>query len=231
MSKRVLVVEDDTALARVLRDNLTIEGFDVRCVTDGDLAIDAATEFGPDLVLLDVMLPGKSGFEICSALRQTRRSNVIMLTARDQKVDRLRGLYLGADDYVAKPFDLEELLARVHAVLRRRQPGVERLTLGTVTIDFEALKAWNADRALELTHREFEVLRYLAQRRGSVVRRDELLREVWHYSDMVFTRSVDNAIARLRRKIEVDARRPQFIRTVHGDGYCLAPRGSGESDQ
>ena len=223
MKKRILVVEDDAALARVLRDNLSLEGFEVQWVADGDMAVTKAREFSPDLVVLDVMLPGKNGFELCGVLRHGPRPSLIILTALSQKPDKLQGLKLGADDYVTKPFDLEEFLARIHAVLRRTSPVVERLTLGRTTIDFQRLQAGKFGRPLELTHREFEVLRYLAQRKEMVVCRDELLREVWHYAERVDTRSVDHAIARLRRKIERDAHHPQFIRTVHGDGYCLTP--------
>ena len=132
---------------------------------------------------------------------------------------------IGADDYVTKPFDLEELRARIHAVLRRARPDVTRLVLGHVTIDFSRLAAWNGPREIEMTHREFELLQYLAERPNSIVRRDELLRAVWGYPDTVHTRAVDHAIARLRKKIEVLPQKPRFIHTVHGDGYYLAPDG------
>src|SRR3954464_5220171 len=164
MKKRVLIVEDDPVLTRVLRDNLTFEGFDVQSVADGSQAQTVAKEFGPDLVLLDVNLPGRSGFELCEAWRQRSQVPIILLTAMGQKGDKIRGLQLGADDYVTKPFDLEELLARIHAVLRRTRPEVKQLTLGTVTIDFSSLRAWEGERAVPLTHREFELLRYLAER-------------------------------------------------------------------
>ena len=229
MKKRILVVEDDAALARVLRDNLTFVGFDVQCATDGSAALHIVREFTPDLVVLDLMLPGISGFELCGLLRQRGRTPIIILTARGQKADKLRGLNLGADDYITKPFDLEEFLARVRAVLRRARPAVEQLTLGGVTIDFRAQNASKGGRTIHLTHREFELLAYLAERQEHVVRRAELLREVWGYPDTPSTRSVDHAIARLRKKIEPDAHRPRFIHTVHGDGYCLTPAGSAEA--
>jgi two-component system alkaline phosphatase synthesis response regulator PhoP len=221
MKRRILVVEDNAGLASVLADNLILEGFEVQTVDNGDLAVAKARELAPDLIILDVMLPGKSGFEVCGLLRQGRRTPIVMLTARSQKDDRILGLKLGADDYVTKPFDLEELLARVHAVLRRTRPDVERLTLGRVTIDFRALQAWDGNRPIELTHREFELLRYLAERQEMVVDRDELLREVWGYVAAPNTRSVDQAIVRLRRKIEPDPQHPSFIHTVHGNGYYL----------
>ena len=223
MKRRILIVEDNAGLASVLADNLVIEGFDVETVDDGDRAVAKAREFAPDLIVLDVMLPGKDGFELCGLLRQGRRTPIVMLTARSQKIDRVRGLKLGADDYVTKPFDLEELLARIHAVLRRSRPDVEQLTLGRVTIDFHALRASAGDEEIDLTHREFELLRYLAERQEVVVERDELLREVWGYASAPHTRSVDQAIVRLRKKIEPDPQHPVFIHTVHGNGYCLTP--------
>jgi DNA-binding response OmpR family regulator len=225
MSKRVLVVEDDAALARVLCDNLGFEGFDVRCAGDGNLALNLAREFAPDLVLLDVMLPGRDGFELVGLLRQGGPVPIIMLTARGQKADKLRGLKLGADDYVTKPFDIDELMARVHNVLRRSSPELEQLVLGRVTIDFPSKVVRHGHDEIHLTHREFELLRYLAERRGRVVSRHELLREIWGYPDTPATRSVDNAIARLRKKIEADPARPRFIHTVHGDGYTITPEG------
>ena len=217
-----MVVEDDPVLTRVLRDNLAFEGFDVRCVADGGVAEAAVKEFSPDLVLLDVNLPGKSGLELVKGWRTGSRTPVIFLTAMGQKSDKLRGLKLGADDYVTKPFDLEELLARVHAVLRRARPSIRVLRLGPVSVDFERLKAWSGSHEIELTHREFELLKYLAERPGTVVPRSELLRVIWGYPDAANTRAVDHAIARLRKKLEDNPHRPQFIHTVHGDGYCLA---------
>ncbi|MGE5198333.1 MAG: response regulator transcription factor, partial [Rhodospirillaceae bacterium] len=216
MNTRILVVEDDASLARVLRDNLDFEGFDVECVADGHAAVNAARAFAPDLVILDVMLPGRDGFELCGLLRRGGATPIIMLTARSQKADKLRGLQLGADDYVTKPFDVEELMARVHAVLRRSRPPVERVTLGDVTVDFRQMSVVRGSEDLHLTHRELELLRYLAERQGRVVFRHELLREIWGYPDAPTTRSVDNAVARLRKKIEPDPGRPRYLHTVRG---------------
>ncbi len=221
-ARRVLVVEDDPVLSRVLHDNLVFEGFQVRCIADGLVALGAAKEFAPDLVLLDVNLPGKSGFDLTTSWRQTNRTPIILLTAKSQKSDKLRGLALGADDYVTKPFDLEELLARIHAVLRRSQPQVHRLTLGRVIVDFMKLEASRGTHPLDLSHREFEVLQYFAERPNRIVSREELLRAIWGYADSTTTRAVDHAIARLRKKIEDTPHNPRFIHTVHGDGYCLA---------
>jgi two-component system response regulator VicR len=225
MKRRILVIEDDAVLARVIRDHLTYYGFDVDCALSARLALDRATVFCPDLIVLDVMLPDGNGFELCGTLRQGGRRPVIMLTARSQQVDKLRGLALGADDYITKPFDPEELLARIQAVLRRTRPAIERLQLGAVTVDFLAFRAVRGASVIHLSRREFEVLRYLAERQGHVVSRDDLLSQLWAYPDKPITRSVDHAIGRLRKKIERDPHQPRFIHTVHGGGYCLTPEG------
>jgi two-component system OmpR family response regulator len=182
MKTRILVVEDDGALARVLHDNLSFEGFHVQCAPDAHAALEASKTFSPDLVVLDVMLPDGNGFDLCRNLQRGGRTPVIILTARSMKVDKLRGLALGADDYVTKPFDLEELLARIKVVLRRARPSLKQLTLGGVTIDFEALRATHGDDDIHLSYREFDVLRYLAERRGRVVSRNELLSQIWSAS-------------------------------------------------
>ena len=221
MKKRILIVEDDQALADILHHNLEHEGFEVRRVAEGSVALSAARTFAPDLVLLDVVLPGVDGMNLCAFWRQESRFPIIMLTARDRKGDKLHGLKVGADDYITKPFDLDELLARIHAVLRRSRPDLERLTLGTTILDFVNFTAHQGGRSLELTRREFEILRYLGQRANTVVYRDELLRHVWGFQEEPFTRSVDRAIARLRKKIELNPQHPSIIRTAHGDGYYL----------
>ena len=221
MKQHLLIVEDDASLARILRDNFVSDGFDVECVGHGNAAVTKATEFMPDLIILDVNLPGTSGFDLCGVLRGRRRTPIVILTARNDKRDKLRGLSLGADDYITKPFDLQELMARVHAVLRRTRPTIDRLALGSVTVDFRTLQARDGDRQIELSHREFELLHYLAERADKVVSRTELLREIWGYIETPHTRSVDHAVARLRKKIEADVDHPRFIHTVHGDGYCL----------
>lgn len=225
MKKKILVVEDDVALATVLKDNLRFEGFEVECVGDGNTALARAKEFAPDMVVLDITIPGIDGFEVCRLLHQGGGMPVLILTARSQKSDKVRGFSLGADDYITKPFDVEELLARVKAVLRRSRPSVNQLMLGSVIIDFSKRTARRGRKELHLTHREFELLQYLGERGGRVVHRDELLRALWGYPQIPFTRSVDNAIARLRKKIEPDVQHPRFIHTVHGDGYSLTPEG------
>jgi two-component system, OmpR family, response regulator MtrA len=225
IKKRILVVEDDAGLARVLRDNLFSQGFDVDCVGDGDMVEEKTRTYAPDLVVLDVMLPGKSGFELCASLKAQSRIPVLFLTARSQRSDILQGLNLGADDYITKPFDLNEFLARVRAVLRRSGPSTDNLVMGTITINFVLRTARRGRTELYLTHREYEVLQYLFERPGRIVHRDELLCDVWGYPDAPLTRSVDNAILRLRRKIEPDVHHPRYIHTVVGDGYTLTPEG------
>ena len=225
MKKRILVAEDDTALARILRDNLQYEGYEVECVSDGAQVLGRAREYAPDLVVLDIMLPGMNGFDLCAALRQRQHMPILILSARGHKADKLRGLNLGADDYLTKPFDLDELHARVRAVLRRTRPTTDTLKMGSVSIDFVLETTQRGSTELHLTHREYTLLKYLSEREGTAVHRDELLREIWGFMEAPFTRAVDNAIGRLRKKIEADPHRPRFIHTVHGDGYMLTPEG------
>jgi len=220
--KRILIVEDDEGIARVLTDNLKIDGFHVRWARTAHDALVESQSFRPDLVLLDIMLAGEpNGFDLCGVLRQGGRCGVIMVSARSQREDKLRGLKLGADDYVTKPFDMEELSARINAVLRRTVLVVSRIRLGGIEVDFESHTARRGSTPIHLTHREFEMLRYLAEHRDRVVHRNELLRDVWGIVDGSTTRSVDFAVARLRRKIEPNPPEPRFLRTVHGDGYSL----------
>ena len=226
MPKRVLVVEDDEAVSRLLRDNLTYEHFDVECVRTASQAHSTLKAFRPDLVLLDLMLAEGDGFEICRTVAAGREPPpIIILSARTNQEDKIRGLDLGADDYVTKPFAFKELLARIRAVMRRRESACKTLRLGAVFIDFDARRATRGGRDLGLSFREVEVLHYLADRCGRVVTRDELLEEVWGYRDLPLTRSVDISIARLRRKIEPDPHKPRYIRTLHGEGYSLTPDG------
>ena len=223
MTARILLVEDDPIFRSVVQDNLIFEGYRVDAVGSGRAALERLRTFSPDLVVLDLTLPDCDGFDLCPQLHQGGKVPVIILSARGQKVDKIKGLELGADDYVTKQPDLDELLVRIRVVLRRARASVGKLLVGLLLIDFKTLKASHGATAVRLTHREFELLRYLAERRDKVVHRDELLREVWGYFDRtVTTRSVDQVIARLRKKIEPDPRHPEFIRTIHGDGYCLS---------
>ena len=222
---RVLVVEDDAAILRGLRDNLVAESYDVTTAADGEAAYAALGEEEFDLVILDLMLPKLSGYEVCQRARAEGMDvPILMLTARGTEADRVLGLDLGADDYVTKPFSVRELLARVRALLRRGRstsaiPDV--LTLGDVTVDFLSFEAARAGVPIRLTRKEFGTLRYLAGRRGEAVRRDELLKEVWQYKRLPTTRTVDNHVASLRGKIEDDPATPAHLITVHGVGYKL----------
>ena len=224
MKSRILIVEDDHALAQVLCDNLVFEGYQVEIATDGDDALARVRAQAPDLVLLDLMLPRMDGFDVCRAIADSgRRTPIIIITARQRQEDKIHGLELGADDYVTKPYALEELLARIHAVLRRAHPSVTRLRLGDIDLDFSARRAMRGSVSVALSVREFELLQYLAERPTKVVSREELLRAVWGYHEETMTRTIDNFVVRLRRKIEEDPRHPRHILTAHGGGYLLVP--------
>jgi DNA-binding response OmpR family regulator len=223
MKKRVLVVEDDRALARVLSDTLAFSGFEVSSVADGNAVLPEIRRFAPDIVLLDLVLPAISGLKLCSLIRQGGRTPVIMLTALSQTKQKIQGLSAGADDYITKPFDYDELLARIQAILRRARPAVERVRLGDVIVDFRHHRAIGSGGPISLTRREFDILLYLAERQGFPVFRRDLLREIWGFAEEPTTRAVDFAIRRLRLKIEPDPHKPRYIQTVHGDGYSLCP--------
>jgi len=219
---RVLVVEDDPAILRGLADNLRGESYDVVTAMDGETGYRLDRERQPDLIVLDLMLPRMSGYEVCRKLRaEGVQVPIVMLTARSEEADRVLGFDLGADDYVTKPFSIRELLARIRAVLRRSNPTRSlpwELTFDDVVVDFRRYDARKAGRPLDLTRKEFGVLRLLAARAGEVVTRDELLNEVWGYDAMPSTRTVDTHVASLRAKLRDDAASPR-LQTVHGVGY------------
>ena len=224
MNRRILLVEDDPLITRMVRDNLVFDGFEVSCVASGDQALSQVRSFAPDLILLDLMLPQLDGFEICKAVSQSpRRIPIIVISARDQVSDKIRVLKIGADDYVTKPFKFDELLARIHAVIRRTNAAPDEMRLGNIKINFSALHAIKDGESLVLTAREFEVLKLLWINRDNVVSREQLLRSIWGFSEAPLTRSVDQFIARLRSKIEVDPRHPRYLHTVYGEGYQLTP--------
>ena len=220
---RLLVVEDDPAILRGLSDNLRAESYEVTTATEGEIAFRMARDGGFDLVLLDVMLPKMNGFEICRRLRAEGSSvPILMLTARGEEVDRVRGLDLGADDYLIKPFSVAELQARVRALLRRRATPTrlpDEARFGDVLLDFRRYEARKGDSPLKLTRKEFGTLRFLISRAGEVVSRHELLDEVWDYQEYPTTRTVDTHVASLRAKIETDPATPRHLLTVHGVGY------------
>ena len=220
---KVLVIEDDAKILKGLGDNLKFESYDVVSASNAEAGYRLFRQESPDLVILDVMLPGMSGFDFCRRLRAEKATTpVLMLTARSQEDDRVMGLDLGADDYVTKPFSVMELMARVRALLRRVGAGgelPERLEFGEVTVDFKRYEARRAGRAVALARKEFAVLRHLAARRGQVVSRSQLLDEVWGYDQCPTTRTVDNHVALLRSKLEEDPAAPRHLITVHGVGY------------
>ncbi len=230
--RRILVVEDDAAILRGLTDNLRFEGHEVETARTGDEGLRLILEEEPDLVVLDVMLPGLSGFDICRRVRNEGiRVPILMLTARGQEVDRVMGLDLGADDYVTKPFSIPELLARVRALLRRANPESplpERAAFGDVEVEFEKYEATKGGKPVRLAPKEFGVLRLLVAREGEVVSRTDLLHEVWGYDHFPTTRTVDNHVATLRSKLEEDASKPRHLLTIHGVGYKFVA-GGGES--
>jgi DNA-binding response OmpR family regulator len=224
---RILIVEDDPAIARGLKDNLEAESYEVLTAPDGQAGYRMLVGSEPDLVILDLMLPKLSGYELCRKARaEGITTPILMLTARGEEADRVLGLDLGADDYVTKPFSVRELLARVRAILRRANPPQElpdQLRFADVAVDFRRYDAFKGERRLEMTPKEFGVLQILASRAGEVVRRDELLDGVWGYNSDVTTRTVDNHIASLRAKIEETPAEPHHLVTVHGVGYKFVP--------
>jgi DNA-binding response OmpR family regulator len=228
---RVLVVEDDPGILRTVADNLRFEHYEVMTAMDGETALVLQQEQQADLIVLDLMLPRMSGLDVCRRLRAADdQVPVLVLTARSEEADRVHGLDLGADDYMVKPFSMPELMARVRALLRRASPTSTlpaTLTFGAVQIDFRRYSARREGTDIELTRKEFALLRFLAARATTVVTRDELLNKVWGFGAYPLTRTVDNHIAGLRAKLETDPGRPVHIQTVHGVGYKFVPDGRG----
>ncbi len=225
-SPRILLVEDEPGLQLTLSDRLRGEGYRVDTAGDGQTGLDKAATGEFDLVLLDVMLPRKNGFDVLRDLRQRGlETPVIMLTARGQVVDTIVGLKLGADDYLSKPFEMMELLARIEARLRRRTtppattPVSEGYQFGDVRMDYRSAEVFRGDEPIELSAREYQLLRYMIEHRTEVISRDQLLNQVWGYNAMPSTRTVDVHVAWLRQKIEPNPRHPQYLLTVHGLGY------------
>jgi two-component system alkaline phosphatase synthesis response regulator PhoP len=223
---RILVVEDDPAMSVALRDGFEFEKHVVAMASDGEEALRYARDVDHDVIILDVMLPKKSGLDVCRELRRSGNNTpIIMLTARGQEVDKVVGLKLGADDYITKPFSFMELLARLEAVIRRtrREAPPDEITFGDVKLDFRKYQASKAGAPLELTQREFRILRYFLDHANAVVTREALLHHVWGYDPSALTRTVDTHVARLRQKIETTPAEPRHLLTVHRAGYRFVP--------
>lgn len=221
---KILLVEDEPNMRIGLKDNLEYESYDVDFASDGEEGLQKILENKYDLVLLDVMLPKMSGFDVCKKVRQQKNMTpIILLTAKGEEVDKVVGLELGADDYVTKPFSLRELLARIKAILRRSENSKKKngvIKIGKLDVHFESYNAFENESPVQMSHKEFELLRYLFDHKNQTVSRDDILKNVWQ--DVYLTsRTIDNFIVRLRQKIETDANNPKVILTVHGIGYKL----------
>jgi len=232
MRHKVMVVDDERPIADILQFTLEKEGYDVVCAYDGNAAVTLAEKEKPDLILLDIMLPGKDGMEVCRVVRRTSDVPIIMLTAKDSELDKVLGLELGADDYVTKPFSSRELLARIKANLRRHtkelaeekkkesEPST-KITVGQLIIDMKSYTVEKDGQQIDITHREFALLHYMAKNRGQVMTRDHLLQAVWGFDYFGDARTVDVTIRRLREKIEDDPSSPHYIITRRGLGYMM----------
>jgi two-component system response regulator VicR len=230
MYGKILVVDDEQPIAEILKFNLEKEGYQVVCAFDGGAAVDLAFSEDPDLILLDIMLPVKDGMDVCREVRAKKDTPIIMLTAKDSEVDKVLGLELGADDYVTKPFGTRELLARVKAHLRRQSKAAQNqqeatepagLRLHRLTIDTDMYLVYKDGLTLDLTHREYELVYYMAKNCGRVMTREHLLQAVWGFEYLGDVRTVDVTIRRLREKIEDDPSRPEYIMTRRGLGYTM----------
>ena len=224
---KVLIVEDEPDMAMGIKDNLEFEGYEVLTAATGEAALQILQKEKPACVLLDIMLPGIDGFETCQRMRKGGfRSPIVMLTARGQEIDKVRGLELGADDYITKPFGLRELLARIHAVLRRADYQAARkvpdeIKVGKSLVCFSKGRVVRGRKEVTLGYYESEILKTLYEKQGQVVERKDILSEIWGLDNEPMNRSVDNHVVSLRRKIEEDAREPRHLLTVHGFGYKL----------
>ncbi len=224
MRFRILLIEDEPGLCLTLNDRLKTEGYSVEICSDGESGFQRAANEAFDLILLDLMLPNKNGYEICRELRELGLAiPILMLTARDQTTDKVHGLKIGADDYLTKPFEMPELLARIEALLRRATrafPNAPRqFQFGPIKVDFRKTEILRNEEPVEFSAKEFQLLRYLIDHKGETLTREVLLQEVWGYASVPYTRTVDVHIAWLRQKLEADPRQPKWILTIHGMGY------------
>lgn len=219
---KVLVVEDEMPILMGMKDNLEMEGYEVATATDGEKALSLIKRFKPDLIVLDIMLPKIDGFEICRRVREEKsQAGIIIVSVKKSPSEKVYGLELGADDYIAKPFSLVEFLARVKAVLRRRGTAspIKRYSFGNITVDFENYEATKKGKKIEMSPREFKILRLFIENRGRVISRNEILNKVWGYEVFPTTRTVDNYIVKLRKAIEKDPSNPKWIVSVRSVGY------------
>jgi DNA-binding response OmpR family regulator len=226
--KKILIVEDELNMVKGLKDNLEFEGFEVDTAMEGNSGLQKVLQNQFDLILLDVMLPGVSGFDICKAARKEGVSTpIIMLTAKGEEIDKVLGLELGADDYITKPFSVRELLARIKAILRRAPNGKEGsvepefVSIGNIKVNFKNYVALKGKNEIKMSYKEFEILHYLYMNAGKIIQRDDLMSDVWSIDYEVTTRTIDNFILKLRQKIEADPNNPKIILTVHGVGYKM----------
>ena len=226
MPESILLVEDEEALRMTLGDRLRNAGYTVDCAVDGDEGLHKATDQPRDLIILDVMLPGRSGFDVCRDVRQAGLSTpILMLTARGQTADKVTGLKIGADDYLTKPFDMRELMARIEALLRRSpgRPVSATIQFGPIEVDVRGTEVRRNGQVVGISAREFQLLRFFVEHPGTTLSREELLTQVWGYHARAFTRTVDVHVAGLRQKLEPDPRQPRFFVTVQGLGYKFQP--------
>jgi len=226
--KTILIVEDDSSILKGLKENLELEHFKVLTESDGEQGFKSAIKNKPDLIILDVMLPSKNGFDICRDIRgENMNTPVIMLTGKSAESDKVLGLELGADDYITKPFSIRELIARINAILRRVnniEKDFDNYTFTDITLDFKRLEAVKGKRKLEMSLKEFEILKFFIKHEGEVVSRNQLLDEVWGYDVFPTTRTVDNYILMIRKKIENNPSVPKHIQTIHTAGYKFVKR-------
>ena len=226
--KKILIVEDELSMVKGLKDNLEFEGFETDTAMDGNLGLQKVLQNKYDLIILDVMLPGVSGFDICKGARKEGvNTPIILLTAKGEEIDKVLGLELGADDYITKPFSLRELLARIKAILRRPPIGKEGsvepeyIDIGNIKVNFKNYIALKGKNEIKMSYKEFEILHYMFMNAGKIIQRDDLMSDVWSIDYEVTTRTIDNFILKLRQKIEVDPNNPKIILTVHGVGYKM----------
>jgi DNA-binding response OmpR family regulator len=223
---KILIVEDEPNMRLGLKDNLEFEGYTVELAENGEDGLNKILDKKYDLIILDVMMPKMSGFDVCKNARKSGVTTpIILLTAKGEEIDKVLGLELGADDYVTKPFSVRELIARVKAILRRSEnlslSESKSIKIGKLEVDFNGYKAISGKKDVQMSHKEFEILHYLWKKKNTTVSRDDLLTEIWGYDETPTTRTVDNFILKLRQKIETDPNHPKIILTVHGVGYKM----------